>query len=535
MRFLESNPQLAAWRGGPAVINAIPREAKERIRKARPNRRASAEAEEFFKVNPELKALDETHGKYEETYVRRHANRRFVDGFSLPPTLTLPQLPLHPCWYTFKKDASYWNLEFRRKRSAAVGEIEFMNPIQIQGQRRYERVHVAFRGIRRLALLRRVAANEVVTHGRDKYTWCLDHPTATQAEHRSRAAEVKGIKLIFRPATPNGTPYLVFTVALADRPRSDGADRLIKEKKVSEGLVSCAADLVMRHPHLAAVSIAVATESENGELFPRIVRTGFVSASEIEQTGKHPGRSSPGPSLKHQALHKQRLRALRRGNRAVKGSTRHRVFQQHVTNMGEDVCRKAARKLVNFALFGWADRAADVLAVENLRALRADARRERGLNTGLINWRRGHTTEWTKLFAESDGLLFREERAYWTSQVCSRCLRLGRRYTPHRNGETGLVEPRFGTVEKLFACPAPGCQIDVNADLNASVNLHRVLYGTFPRIKKDGDTIVVERARTTYDEVEREVLRRLRNDAAWLKCGGVQDIEGLDGDAEGVF
>jgi transposase len=90
-------------------------------------------------------------------------------------------------------------------------------------------------------------------------------------------------------------------------------------------------------------------------------------------------------------------------------------------------------------------------------------------------------------------------------------------------------------VEKLFACPAPGCQIDVNADLNASVNLHRVLYGTFPRIKKDGDTIVVERARTTYDEVEREVLRRLRNDAAWLKCGGVQDIEGLDGDAEGVF
>jgi hypothetical protein len=519
LAFLRSSPALAAWRGNPAVITPIPESGLARIRKARRNKRSATESEEFFKVNPELKALDEQHGRYEEEFVRRQVDRRFLDGFSLPPTLTLPQIPLHPCWYTFKKEVTYKNLEFKPKRRCAEGAMKVQLPFQ-NAQGKYKWISVCFRGTPRLLRLHNAAEIRI---GKDKFTWHYQEPLRARPSKSSdvatgRPAEIKGVKLMFQPPKPNGVPYLAFTVALADRELSEKAKSFKDSSaKIAEGMISCAADLVMRHPHVAAVSVAVATAAEDGTVVPRIVCAGFITAGEIEHSGKHEGRVSRGPSLKHQAIHKQSLRVLRKGSRGAKGMARNRAFQDHVTNMREDACRKNARKLVDFARFGWPQAPADILVVENLKALRADARKERGINAAVINWARGHTAKWAKMCAKTEGLLFREEKAYWTSQVCSRCLRLGRRYTPCRNNESGKLEPRFGTVEKLFACPTPDCPIDVNADINASINLHLRLYGQFPNCRKDGNRIIVAGNSTTYAETESIVLDRLNKEAEWLE------------------
>ncbi|MBA2731433.1 MAG: hypothetical protein H0U54_00935 [Acidobacteria bacterium] len=112
--WLGQNPELAAWRGGPAVINEIEQEGNKRIARAAHKRKAQIEAEEFFKANPELKALDALHGYYERKFVRRRKTKKHLDGFDHKPTFTQPDALVHPRWYVFNgpqtKPAGYRKL-----------------------------------------------------------------------------------------------------------------------------------------------------------------------------------------------------------------------------------------------------------------------------------------------------------------------------------------------------------------------------------------------------------------------------------------
>ena len=116
---------------------------------------------------------------------------------------------------------------------------------------------------------------------------------------------------------------------------------------------------------------------------------------------------------------------------------------------------------------------ADVLVLENLASLLPDAEREKGINRSLIEFNRGHLVDRVKELAKDVGLRVFEVSPVGTSQVCSRCGTLGRRYSIRRSTETHRPEIQFGFVEKLFACPE--CGYRANADHNASVNLHRRL------------------------------------------------------------
>jgi hypothetical protein len=79
--FLRANPQLAAWRGREAKVSELDEAANKRIQKARPRKRRSVEAEEFWSINTELRALDRLHGDYEKRFVRRGKPKRNPDGF----------------------------------------------------------------------------------------------------------------------------------------------------------------------------------------------------------------------------------------------------------------------------------------------------------------------------------------------------------------------------------------------------------------------------------------------------------------------
>src|SRR4030042_1103184 len=61
LKWLSDNPDFAAWRGNKAVINPLSEKAQIRINKAKPNKKNSVERDEFFKANPEMKALDNLH------------------------------------------------------------------------------------------------------------------------------------------------------------------------------------------------------------------------------------------------------------------------------------------------------------------------------------------------------------------------------------------------------------------------------------------------------------------------------------------
>jgi transposase len=154
-------------------------------------------------------------------------------------------------------------------------------------------------------------------------------------------------------------------------------------------------------------------------------------------------------------------------------------LEAHIGHLGEDRFKKGARAVINFALnaaseickkSGHPYPPADVLLVEKLEPFIPDDERETGINRALSAWNRGKLTRRIEQTATEYGLKVVEIPSFGTSQVCSRCGRLGRRYSIRYSENTNCADVEFGFVEKLFACL---CGYRANADHNASVNLHR--------------------------------------------------------------
>ena len=498
LKWLSENPELAAWRGGQAVINLLSEKALNRINKARPNKKNAIESEEFFKVNPEIKALDNLHGYYERNFVRRCKAKKNPDGFDHRPTFTLPHPTNHPLWFVFNAPQTnpegYHNLTLPKK-SSEFGNLEMR---LLTGEKNNSKfpgdwISVRFKADSRLSLIRPVKGLRLVRRGKEKgQTKETDtHEFFDKHLKKWRPAKLSGVKLIFRFKPDKKTPkaaYLYFTCDIPDEPLSETAKKLQwvetgeitskgkkrKKKVIPEGLVSCAVDLSMRR---GTTGFATLCRYENGK--PHILRSRNIWLRFKEEKGRHPGRLVEGPDLGHIAKHKREIRILRsKRGKPVKGEESHIDLQKHIDDMGEDRFKKAARAIVNFALN--IDKAAgkngvypraDILILENLEGLIPDAERERGINRALAGWNRRHLVERIIEMSEDAGFKRRvfEIPPYGTSQLCSKCGSLGRRYSIGR--ENNQREIRFGYVEKLFACP--NCGYCANSDHNASVNLHR--------------------------------------------------------------
>jgi len=456
LAFLKSRPDLAAWRGGPAVVHKMGAAAKERVRRAPRNKRNKIEAEEFFRVNPELKALDEKHGYYQRQFVRPWAKRRNADGFKHRPTFTEPSAERHPFWFQFKKNQTYKDLDLK------AGSIRLQLLASDAAGPGWRWHAFNFRPDRRLRLIRKSEDAEQTGKGKNRFTCVFSDP----ALGIDRAAEIRGAKLIFRPARPDGDVYLSFTVDVPDLPgglsitqkacdkygpqwvRKEATKRL-----AGKDLVTCAVDLGIRQ-------VAAATVRRGGQIVrARIIREG--------------ARPGGGPRLPAIQDHKRSLAAGRRKRgKPVRGEESFIQLQTHINKMGEDRFKKGARRIVNFAY----ENQCDLIIMEKLAGLIPDAERQRGINRALVNWNRGHLAKWVKQLAADAGIRVVEVHPYMTSQLCSRCGAMGARFSC-QNGD-----PVFDAGGKIFACPE--CGYSANADHNASINLHRKFYGELAQVEK---------------------------------------------------
>ncbi len=515
VKWLREHPDLAAWRGGPAAVNGLNAKAEARVARAKPWKQRSIEAEEFWKVNPELAALDRLHGYYEREFVRRRKRKRNPDGFDHRPTFTMPDPVLHPRWALFNAPQTAPNgyKDLRLPDGSGLGSVSLRLLTGERGADGWPKDWVAIRFHADPRLARFTERTVRTTFGKGKKkghdkTKPSFFFTDDQLGGIERPAKIGGAKLIFEDIhlNPDGslksaTPYLVFACAIDDKPLTERARAIQwsetgevtksgkkrKAKRLPAGLVACAVDLGIRN--LGFLTLAVL--SENHEI--RVLRSRNQWLGEVEERGRHAGRWSPGPELAHISEHKREIRRLRqRRGKPVKGEESHIRLQQHIDGMGKDRFKKAARAIVNFALnvegaasprTGDAYPRADVLILERLAGFIPDAERERGINRALVNWNRGQLVARIKEVAKDAGLKVFEVHPAGTSQCCSKCGSLGRRYSIARDEATHTPVIRFGWVEKLFACPNVKCPgrargredrpFTCNADHNASVNLHR--------------------------------------------------------------
>lgn len=545
LQWLRDNPDLAAWRGGPAIVHALDSSAQARIAKAKPWRQRSVEAEEFWKANPELAALDRTHGAYEREFVRRRKTKRNPDGFEHRPTFTMPDPIHHPRWALFNapqtSPSGYRALRLPSTRSGH-GTVELC---LLTGDRNADAWPSGWRCIRfradpRLAQFSPRSEETIFRKGRNKgsvktklsYVF-TDH----QLGGIERPAQISGVKLILKDIrlNPDGslrsaTPYLVFACTIDDQPLTDRARAIQwaetgeitragkkrKARKLPVGLVTCAVDLGVRN--LGFLTLARLGDDDH----IHVIRSRNQWLDEVDANG----RSAAGPDLAHIGSHKREIRRLRRlRGRPVKGERSHVRLQEHIDNMGSDRFKKAARAIVDFALN--TSRAApkgamqpfpraDVLIVEKLAGFIPDAERERGINRALVAWNRGQLVLRLKEVARDAGLKLFEVHPAGTSQCCSKCGALGRRYSVARDDQTRALAIRFGWVEKLFACPNPDCPgrdparpdrpFTCNADHNASLNLHR-------RFVLDDKAVAAFFAWKAHPSADRErLLRKIEDD-----------------------
>jgi len=535
LQWLRDNPDLAAWRGGTAAVNELSPDAQERIRRAKPWKQRSVEAEEFWKINEELAALDKLHGYYEREFVRRRKTKRHSDGFDHRPTFTEPHPLNHPRWFVFNapqtNPSGYRKLQLPLEHSS-MGSVELLLLTAVKtGDAAYPTswIPVTYRADPRMCRFRRVNVATTVKRGKDKGQIKTKEGYEFFDPHLEqwRPAEISGIKLLFRNVRLNGdgslksaAPYLVFTCTIDDLPLTDRARKIEwsetgqttksgkvrKSRKLPDGLVACAVDLGLRH-----VGFATLCAYEDGK--PRVLRSRNIWLD----------KDGGGPDLAHIGRHKREIRRLRRlRGKPVKDEESHIELQDHITHMGEDRFKKAARAIINFA---WnADQAfdktsgevharADVIILEKLEGFIPDAEKERGINRALAAWNRAQLVNRLKEMAIDAGYKGRvfEIHPAGTSQVCCRCGALGRRYSIVRENSSTNPDIRFGWVEKLFACPS--CGYRANSDHNASVNLHRkFLYGdaavsAFFRWSSETNLKKKQQDLTQLDAALREPLR----------------------------
>jgi len=398
----------------------------------------------------------------------------------------------------------------------------------------HEWVGVAFRGDPRLSAFRPVKRQRVIAKGKRKGDTAAATSTYEFFDRhlgKARASRISGVKLLFR-LRRDGTPtaaYLYFTCNIEDEPVSLMAKAIKwtetgeitrkgkkrKNKTLPADLVSAAIDLGIRN-----LGFATLARHEDGAV--QVLRSRNLWVGLEEPAGRHPGRWAAGPDLFHIARHKRRLRFLRRKRgKPVKGETSHVELQEHLDSMGEDRFKRMARAIINFALNG--DGAcnrktgevhprADLLILETLESIIPDAEKERGINRALVAWNRGHLVQRIREMAEDSGLKVFEISPVGTSQVCSKCGALGRRYSLVNEPVSGQQTIRFGWVEKLFACPNDKCRYRANSDHNASVNLHRRFAAGDAAVKGflDWRTLSEARRKESVKAIEERLNNTLR-------------------------
>ncbi len=162
----------------------------------------------------------------------------------------------------------------------------------------------------------------------------------------------------------------------------------------------------------------------------------------------------------------------------VKGEPSNQQLWHHIQRMNSDAARKTAHAIVQVC----ARYPGCVLLFERLRKIKTRAgSKSRRLNRKQANQLRGKINQLAREKAYACSVVSVEVNPHGTSQYCSRCGAKGERFSL-RAGQR--IKHKGG---KLFGCPI--CRYEVQADFNASVNVHHSFYQELhwqPRLKRSG-------------------------------------------------
>jgi transposase len=146
--------------------------------------------------------------------------------------------------------------------------------------------------------------------------------------------------------------------------------------------------------------------------------------------------------------------------------------------MNEDAAHTVARAIANVCT----KYPGCVLLFERLRKIRATGgSTSRRRNRKQANQLRGKINRYAREKAYAQAIVTLEVNPHGTSQYCARCGARGERFS-WRAGQR--VRYKGG---KLFRCPV--CHYEVQADFNASANVHHSFYRELhwqPRLKRSG-------------------------------------------------
>jgi transposase len=227
----------------------------------------------------------------------------------------------------------------------------------------------------------------------------------------------------------------------------------VKESKRDPDLVTVAVDLNVKQ-------LAVITVRQHG----KIIETVFVPDRGLDQ---HRYRHLKGVSRKQWL-----------SGKPVKGEHSSRQLWCHIRRMNTDAAHKTARAIARVC----AKYPGCVLLFERLRKIKArEASKSRRLNRKQANQLRGQINQRTREKAYAQATVTVEVNPHGTSQYCARCGAKGQRFSLRAGKRTS------SGGGKLFCCPV--CHYEVQADFNASVNIHHAFFGEFhwqPRPKRSG-------------------------------------------------
>lgn len=501
LEFLGTHPAFATYRDkGPLT-------KEERSGLKRPGEHF----ELFFKKNPKLVAIDSAIKKYCDL-LRPWAKKRNSDGFKLKPTFTLPNPIVHPEWYTFKKKETY------RKLDLQEGKVDLRVIPSEDIKKRDRKLHISykFEVDPRIKTLRPTNIEKI---GREKY----DHIYFDPLLGKNRPAVIKGIKLIFkrlnrkrklwaeyeRKKNPEKKkqlfaqwidklrPYFVFTLALADEAKPIKLEWNKKEKHsvIPKELVTMAIDVGQRD--LGAVTIA---REQNGVPVPIEFIPEYWKPLK-SGNGSKPVKAwlvdVPGISFEALKKHEKEARGKERGAKArrVKGENYALNLREHISHMKEDRYKKAAHILLRTAI----KNKVQIIILEDLKKFRPNLERSKQENRQLMVWAIRKIQDFLELQAKSLGIRVRSVWPHYTSQVCSACGQPGKRASlPSKSSWEKFYQAKHGEKRKwiidnggkMFVCSNPNCVRKsrmINADINASLNLHKKFYGILQQPPKNED------------------------------------------------
>lgn len=227
----------------------------------------------------------------------------------------------------------------------------------------------------------------------------------------------------------------------------------VKERKLDADLVTVAVDLNVK-------MLAVITVRRAGT----IIECVFVRDQGLDQ---------------HRYRHLKRISKKQwLTGKPVEGERSNRQLWQHIRRMNEDAAHTVARAIANVCT----KYPGCVLLFERLRKIRTTGgSTSRRRNRKQANQLRGKINRYAREKAYAQAIVTLEVNPHGTSQYCARCGARGERFS-WRAGQR--VRYKGG---KLFRCPV--CHYEVQADFNASANVHHSFYRELhwqPRLKRSG-------------------------------------------------